>query len=366
MKKLLIGLLLGIASLIGIVKSEAIVRIVGTTGQCDTTISGCNPIPLIPTTLCVASCVQNIAPDWKVPTRLWGVNTNACRVSVNGGVTWGACGTSNPTGSGGQTFIAGTGDGAAVVIGDNGVNNCLIKRSTDGGTVWTTVFTSAVIGSSSCTGQQGNSKLQCLSDGRCAYFGTRVTDSKPIVIHSDDNGLTWSISAGATAVPGGTVAMTWVGTDILGPAAAAGQRSAFVQTAGWLVTASTGTWAEFCQSGINGVTGVCFVASTNTIHFRDNQGTLLSTSTLPGALTTNNTGLAFQYQSSVYVLDNKKVVSGTVPFGIWVVPSSGGTGILLYTSPITANSSSFVGDMFFANGCIYFVAGTTSTVGKIC
>jgi hypothetical protein len=270
----------------------------------------------------------------------------------------------NPTGSGGQTYIAGTADGAAVVIGDNGANNCIVKRSTDGGTVWTTVYTNTGIGSSSCTsGTQGNSRLQCKIDGTCLYIGRRVTDGRPISIYSSDSGASWSLGAGTGNTVAGEYWSTWEGSFALGPPTTFSQRSIIVSS---LATPSTSaaTWNRGCTTGFGGATGVCWIAATNTAEFRNNEGTVLSTNTFPGALITG-VPMSLQYGSSVYVISPLTTPGSTI--GIWVIPNTGGTGTLIYTSPNVNSMISPIGDLYLGpGGCIYFAAGTTNMVGKIC
>ncbi len=191
--------------------------IYGASVACDPALTGCIQIPLSASLLCdgtgaILDCPQYFAPDWAgSDQRFFGwtnrVNPGRCVQSTNGGTTWGAC----PT----QPFVAAldvngaslsvASDGSLIVAADQGANNCIIRRSTDYGANWSTVFTDTTAGVSCGIGfgAPTPSITRCAqTGGYCLVFGRGAGAFEQISYFSTDNGANWTKGSSATMVSG--------------------------------------------------------------------------------------------------------------------------------------------------------------------
>jgi hypothetical protein len=372
--KWVISLLIAVISLIGISASEAIiVKQVGATGQCDTALSGCFSIPLVPTTLCTVSCAVEISPSFTVATRFWGSTraVGTCRESINGGVTWAAC-ASQPFTTGNREFYAEASDGSVIAVGTpTGPNTCTIRRSTNLGVNWTTVF--SVV--QQCTsGVNEGQRLFCLNDGICEFLGSDGSSAQ--VFRSSDNGVNWTAGETAVAANCGIVGATWNGSLGIMPSQTPGCGGGGIART---YVASGDAWAQ--SSTWNGTQGDCWgKLILNSVPYAVCQGSgatpdgryTLRTSagvnflsmTLPNALITgiDNGGVAIApFANTIYIMAQ----TNTATMGTWVSRDSGVTFTQL-TSFGGGGAGVRGGDAFFANGCVYFSVGLTSMFGKIC
>lgn len=164
-----------------------------------------NDFPSVVSLLCDGSganlnCPQYFHPQWNDTDQenLWGVtnrvNPPICIRSTDGGITWVACTT--------QPFVAGVlslgarmavaANGAIIFAAGQGANTCIIRRSTDNGVSWSTVFTSAVQVCSVEFGSPTPPQLYCSENGGyCAHV--REAGGNMTVIYSTDNGANWTV-----------------------------------------------------------------------------------------------------------------------------------------------------------------------------
>ena len=373
MKKLLIGLCLGLISLIGIVKSEAITRIIGLSSECDTVLAGCKAIPLTPTTLCTVSCAVEVSPSFTSVLRFWGSTRAAgtCRTSIDGGAIWAAC-TSQPFTTGNREFYAGAADGSVIAVGTpTGPNTCTVRRSTDNGVSWSTVFTQV----GACTsGTFEGQRLYCLSNGKCEFVGINGNDAQ--IFRTSDNGQTWAAGESAVGGLGAIIGSVWNGLEGILPTQAPGAGGGgFSKT----YVAAADVWTQ--STAWNGTQGNCWgKLLLNSIPFAICQGAgatpdgryTLRTSTginslsltIPNALITSIDagGVAIApFTNTIYIM--AQTVSAAM--GTWVSRDNGASFTQI-TGFGGGGAGIRGGDAFFANGCVYFAVGSTAMFGKIC
>jgi len=182
--------------------------------------TGFVPIPSSATLSCDGAggnldCPQFFGPDWVDSTgvRFFGLTNRAnpprCVKSTNGGGTWGLCdaGTASPF-VGALDLLGGSmttaADGSLIAVGDQGANNCIIRRSTDYGTSWSTVFTDTTA-SRSCGIAFSNpttNMVRCAQTGFCTVIGRGAGAFEEVNYFSNDYGANWSIGTSFTMVSG--------------------------------------------------------------------------------------------------------------------------------------------------------------------
>lgn len=360
--------ILSICVLLGLLvtsRSYAVPQLFGATGECNLAFSGCTVIPLSPTILCSVSCVNLSSPSFIDSDRFWGTTGTGCRTSLNGGMTWAAC-TTQPLSSGGQEQYAGASDGSVIAIGQV-ATTCTVKRSTDNGSNWTTVYTAASTAIICGGAISGGSRLKCLSDARCTFSTGHGVTGVPIALESTDNGQTWVSSVyGAAGI--NPISMAWDGSA--GISTSNTLRSG-KYAAGWsqgaLAFAGCGTISGSVVYN-NAAYGLCkdpTVGST-AVRLMTPDGVLFKTLTLPGAQTGAGVGiLAFGWATNViYVVT--AVNTSPQALGVWVSKDNGASFTLIYQTPTTTNSMQANSDIFAANGCIYFSGGISAVFVRIC
>lgn len=369
MKKLIIGLVLGIISLVGVQSSDAVKNIVGIQATCDSTLSGCNPIPLAVTLLCgPGSCPKLSAPSFTSSTRFWGTGGllgNQCLTSNDGGATWGTCAT-QPLSSGAQEQYAGASDGSVIAIGQNGVT-CNIYKSTDNGTTWVNKYTNG--GNIGCGGGvAGGSRLKCISTGSCVFGFDNTATGVPGFLTSTDNGNSWSLT-GAGVASNGPMSLVWDGTiGLEGPTSTL---RAMSYAGSWSQGAAG--YAGCSSSGAmiynNIPYSLCKDTGVNANYqFRTADGALFKTIVLPNGVT--STGGATGVLGWSVGTNIMYIVAGAntspIAVGVWLSRDGGTTFNQLYQSS-TGTNNMVAGDIYFANSCIYFSTGSGSQIfAKIC
>lgn len=364
MKKILYLVLLFM--MLSVPNSDSAFKIIGVSVECDTSFAGCIPIPLSPTLLCSVSCSNLTSPSFTDSNRFWGTIGTGCRTSLNGGMTWVAC-TTQPLSSGAQEQYAGAEDGSVIAIGQV-ATTCTVKRSTDNGANWTTVYTApstAII----CGGAiSGGSRLKCLSDGRCTFATSNGSTNFPVVLESEDNGQTWVSSSFGSA---GTNPISFAWNGGVGIGTANTLRSLKYTAGSWgqgaagFAGCGTISGSVVYNSAAYGLCKDPTVAST-AVRLMTPDGVLFKTLTLPGAQTGVGVGiLAFGWATNViYVVT--AVNTSPQALGVWVSKDNGASFTLIYQTPTTTNSMQANSDIFAANGCIYFSGGVSAVFVKIC
>lgn len=174
---------------------------------CDPANPGCQPFPLNAALLCDGSganldCPQFFTPDWAgTSSRFFGltnrVNPPRCVQSTDGGTTWVLCPT-NPYSAALDLFgsaFAVASDGSLIAPADQGTDNCIIRRSTNYGTSWSTVFTDTTAGVTCGIRFAGFAPnvIRCSSTtAYCIVIGTSGGGLTGINYFSLDNGATWT------------------------------------------------------------------------------------------------------------------------------------------------------------------------------
>jgi hypothetical protein len=375
MKKMLIGFIVVLMCVMGMVKAEAVVKIAGLQGSCDTTLTGCQPIPLNMTTLCTTlgtGCPFRASPSYTSSTKFWGANgigNGSCIVSTDGGITWPAC-ASEPFGTGSNEVYAEASDGSVIAWGTTtGPSTCTGARSINNATSWVTTFTLV----ENCSpGNLEGQYLFCLRDGRCEVILNVANTYK--LFRSSDNGQSWTKGAetGSASCAIGSGA-SWDGSvGILppnNPGCGAGNLATAFSASGdaWTIsTAWTGTQGECWGSAIIGGVGYGSCGSVTTYGMYTSTGAIFKTYVLPGAtVAATNGGVAGAYNSTtVYVLATATVPSG---IGVYVSRDSATSFTRIGTETSGGGNGIRGGHMFSANGCMYWVGGgTTRRFAKIC
>ena len=168
-------------------------------------------------TAVILDCPQYFNPDWPDITglRFFGitnrVNPGRCVKSVNGGSVWELCdvGTVSPfTGvldSFGANFAVAA-NGALLAAGDQGTNNCIIRRSTDYGVSWSTVFTDSTTVNVSCAIAFGNptpNTLRCANASSYCVMIAFIAGTFDLVAYwSNDYGVSWTKGTAFNIVSG--------------------------------------------------------------------------------------------------------------------------------------------------------------------
>ena len=374
MKKYLIVIVLVILSAIGIqADAQAPRRIVGTAGECDTTVVGCQLIPLTVTTLCTVSCTRLSAPSLTDSSRMWGNDTSNCRTSTDGGSTWGNC-TTNPDASN-LYNMAGAADGGVLAAGMSG-GSCIIKRSTNNASTWTTVFSSTFGGLANCGtgGVVGGTRLKCAINGKCELTFTDVGNIAQ-TIQSTDSGVTW-VATALTNVVYNPLSLSFDGTvGISNPDTPNGVNNykAFVySSSAWSLSVLWPSLTRCYPSMIiNGTSyAVCQTGVTTVYTLRNTAGTLVNTWTLPGAFaggTAGAIGTGWYTSNAAYTITNDDTSAGA-RIGVWVTREAFADQSLvrIFTGPASLAMTNQA-DIFSANGCIYFSAGSVTPIfAKIC
>jgi hypothetical protein len=364
MKKTILSLiLLALIAVVG-TRAEAVFKVVGGQAACDTTLLGCSSIPLTPTTLCSASCNKLSSLSFTSTSRFWGGGSD-CNTSSDGGLTWANC-TTQPFTSGGIELYVGASDGS--VIGSAQLAGvCTIKRSTDNGSNWTTVFTDGAIG---CGGAvSGGTRIKCLSDGQCNFIFRNTVTATPRLLASTDNGQNWTLTTvGAAAIT--PVSLAWDGS--VGIATANGDRSEKYAGSWTQGTAAFAGCGGFISGSViyNGVPyGLCKEAGALSENYRmmTADGALFKTVTLPGAFPGAGTAsLAYSLKTDQLYFVAGVDTTPQVAIGVWVSLDDGVTFVKIYESATSTNGMTNASDIFFSNGCIYFSGGTTPVFTKIC
>lgn len=348
--------------------NAAPVTVVGTQSECDTTNTGCQPIPLTVTNLCVNAgglCPIRAAQSFTDTTRFWGTinSVGACSTSTDGGATWGAC-TTQPFSSGAKEHYAGASDGSVIAVAQV-AGNCVIKRSINNGSTWTTVMTYAT--TSGCGGANtGGTLLKCLSNGTCEMPFINTATQFCHVLESIDNGQNWSSITPIASCIGAPSGSAYNGTIGIVSYQTTGATTAVLNTTsgfgGWVKSAAWGVGAGDCWGSViyNGAAhSICFSATNYTMN--STAGTLELNMILPSVLAVaDDGGLAISLgTNNMYVFATMSIAGAHS--GIWVT-RDGSSFTLIATNP--ANTGMREGDVFLSNGCIYFAI--SSMFGKIC
>ena len=326
-------------------------------------------IPLSPSTTCSnavapGTCPITFHPSWTDSSRLWGVTGNIgggnyeCVTSVDFGLTWATC-TTQPWSAGQQHQVASPTDGSVISVADI-AGSCTIKRSTDNGTIWTTVFTSAGI---QCSMSARAQIIYCQeASGQCDV-GNTLGGNNARIHRSTDNGASWSVISMAdvlTAPALGGIEFNGsagvFGSDALG----AGLKA---------VTAAANTWAlstAWPPTSLDRGTPLLFGGATpqiisqngaaNTYHRTDTNGTLIQAISPTDGATALSPGLRALYWSGS---DYFMVGPGTTGQAIWVTRDDFVTIIKLYTTVLPAGRVT----MYKHNSRILISTNSGGTVG---
>ena len=404
MKKLIGVITLAIGMLIGSVGSEAQPpsKIVGLVSECDTTIITCNPTPLAASLLCdgtgvILDCPQFASPDLAdtTGTRFFGVSNRSnpprCVRSIVGGTTWGLCdaGTVSPFTS--AVDLIGSGfavanNGALIAVADHGANNCEIRRSTDYGVSWSTVFTdtTAAITCSLFGGSPTSNIVKCAkSSGYCVVFGRDTGTANLIAYYSSDNGASWTKGTPFALVGGGGID-SQIGIAVaddgnsgsvtryqFGVASIIfGETSGSDWTATSAITAPPGATGSIrCTMGamiFSGQSVICGPDTTNTTqyHFFTHSGgsganaaNVIPQNGLTNAQTPDYMAVGFG-GSTAYIVGRNAANTQII---LWITQDTFGSmaqfGALTPTTALIAGGPR--GDIFTWRGKIYFTSGAS-------
>lgn len=208
------GLLLAVLLAASPVSAQTTVtEVLGANAACDPDIDTCLFFPAGGAVLCngggaILNCPQWFHPDWsQAPgTRFFGVtnrlNPPIYVLSTDGGTTFSALATQPFVAAvlnlGGKVAVAS--DGSFLAAAGQGANTCIIRRSTDQGANWTTVFTHATRQCTNPFGSPTAPGMACeATGGYCAVIDP-FNAATIFTIFSTDNGANWSVGATGAAI----------------------------------------------------------------------------------------------------------------------------------------------------------------------
>jgi hypothetical protein len=222
------------------------------------------------------------------------------------------------------------------------------------------------------TSTNGGTQLTCLDDDTCTFV--YVNGSSNIkVVRSEDDGMTWTqvLGTGSTGVSVYSLTVDSIGGSSPPNASVGTQIGVFAIGSVWSASSawsiSSSCWGSFVMNNV--AYGVCYSGSGSVYHIRRiSTGALVQSPTLPGALAlTSNGGLSYSPSNNIiYTLVSWQPPSGNAPIGIYVSKNGGSTYALLTTVPVSVSMRE--GDIWKhpINGCLYFSAGNTPMIGKVC
>jgi hypothetical protein len=367
------------------------------------TVDGPNDsFPLSATLLCdgggaILDCPQFFSPDWSDTTGLkfYGLsnrtNPPRCVQSTDGGTVWGLC-SSNPFVAAvddlGAHFSVAS-DGSLIVAANQGANNCIIRRSTDHGVSWTTVYTdtTATVNCGLSYGGASPNNVRCASeDSYCVAFGHFTGSFDLVAYYSIDYGATWTkgtifniVSSDeqlgiAVASDGFSGSLTRYGINYN----TVGRKFAYMSGTDWLATGlipvpigEVGGNSSRCVSGaaiFNGQSVFCGPGGTltTTYHlFTHAGGTVLSTTdVVPQNGLTNAQAPDFMmvgYDSTTAYMVGKNGANTRVV--VWITRDTFSSVLQIASlTPTTAVISGCCrGDIHVRNGKVYFSSGASGS-----
>jgi len=357
-------------------------------------VSGPKPdYPLASSILCNGSageldCPQYFSPDWSDTSgeRFFGVTnitTPATFVqSLDGGTTW-TPGPSNPfaaTTVNGTAFALAS-DGSLIAAADvNGTTiSCQIRRSTDQGVSWTTVhsFTNATGFCGAFGTTVMSSPARCaLNSSKCIIMGW--TGVNPVPIVSQDNGVTWATGATLATIVGSPpfLGASLSDNGVLGISGHPGVQTTTQSpyTDGGISWLSSGVWGGIpgvshrCTGPVqhnlgSGATLVCGPGSVSpTLYvFGEVTGSVPSvirTFTLSDAPPSSGSpdANALQWDANTYYVTSRNAAATRTNIYI-TTDSFVSTHLIGSLLPTNQFTSCCRGDMFKANGRVYFTSG---------
>jgi len=166
-------------------------NVLGAQLSCDFSNPNCSGFPTTLSVICISTnptCPDNWHPDLVTSARFWGVRDPDCVTSTDTGATWSLC-TTQPFTALSGIQVAGASDGSVIAMG-NPAGVCTVKRSTDSGTTWPTVFTDAT----QCgMGGAVSQVLLCQTSGNRCDFAQSVGGTFRSY-KTTDNGVNWTLT----------------------------------------------------------------------------------------------------------------------------------------------------------------------------
>lgn len=379
MKNIILGLAVLICVLVGTVSSEAVIKQVGAKGECDTTLPGCDPPPVV-STLCLnpSTCARITAVDPSNSNLVYGTDGTNCRKSTDGGTTWADC-AANPStvvlphyavAQDGEVLAAGNGPGGAAFI---------IQRSTDGGVSWSNVFSTATVDGAGAT--IFTQKIACASSTLICIGGYLSAGNQFIGLSSADGGATWSSTSVGTSI--GTFVGTVISSDGTSGVAPIRSGDGTVNYKGgvwdgsaWALSATwPNTAGALCGNPLfyNGSQAVfCKETTAATYTIRDADGLVQTTITLPNGFT-STPGTYVGYAVNLTPGNTKPLVivgrDSRVGTSVWIT-IDGSTFVQTNQLSDTGFSINVPGSAYIAHSCAYFSsfqgANTTGILLKVC
>jgi hypothetical protein len=350
------------------------------------------------------NCPQYFSPDFTDDTftKLYGYTNQTtpgrCLKSVDGGVTWSFCAADPFTTSFGGTtpsaFAMGS-DGSllAAVNVNNTTQSCVIKRSTDGGVSWTTVYTESD-GINACSAWNITampSPMKCSpipGVGNCILIGYDTTTlSKATAWYSTDFGASWnplaagisySLSSGSPPISGAALSDDGQ-IGISGVTVAASTRSfiyardgaTFLQSAVW----GTAIGASKCEPFIYNGDPAVFCGSNNSTQ---TQQVMRISGTVPTTVASFSLGngvptssqspdqIAIEWDATagIYYLISRVAVTNAV-IAFVTADNFGSFHVLGTITPTITFAGAVRGDIYKWNNAVYFTSGMYTPNGHL-
>lgn len=207
MKAIILILLAGVLALMPVMRADAqtVTKIIGSNVACDPTVDSCLFFPAAPAILCMGAagnldCPQYFHPDWSqaAGTRFFGITnrTNPPRyLTSTNGITWTLTAVQPFVGLvlNFGSYMAVSSDGSLLAASGQGATLCMIRRSTDQGANWSTVFSSLVQNCSVGFGSPTPPGMYCAQTGGYCAVLNMFSPATITVIYSTDNGANWTI-----------------------------------------------------------------------------------------------------------------------------------------------------------------------------
>lgn len=186
-------------------KAQTVTQVLGAQLACDPNVDSCLFFPAAPAILCMGTganldCPQYFHPDWSqaAGTRFFGITnrTNPPRyLTSTTGITWTLTAVQPFTAAvlNFGAYMAVSSNGSLLAASGQGANLCLIRRSTDQGASWSTVFSSLVQTCSIGFGNPTPPGMYCAETGGYCAVINMFSPATITVIFSTDEGATWTI-----------------------------------------------------------------------------------------------------------------------------------------------------------------------------
>lgn len=317
-------------------------------------------------------CPRVVAPDWSTNgSTMYGTDPT-CRKSIDGGRNWSAC-TTQPSATNSNISITVASNGAVLWAGNDALGTVYnIRRSTNGSTSWSTVFTTAT----TAINTPSTSTIKCAqTTSTCLAFYISAGNTIQHLT-STDNGATWSAGAtiGTSSAGHATFAISLDGQHAIAPPGTANGttfRAILYNSGSWSTSlvwpTSTGGSCSGPYIVLTFNRALCNDTTLGTnITTREENGVVQNTfnlsSRFAGGTLPLLAGTPSMFSSNVVLV----ATNNTGSTNVWISHDSGNTWV---TDAVLTETILAPYDSFSLDNCVYFsylASGLNGRLTKIC